>query len=504
MTAPYLRMHAISKHFPGVAALKRADLEAYRGEAMALMGANGAGKSTLMHVLGGIVSKDEGEITVDGRQRDFHSPIESLEEGVGFVYQELNSLPSMTIAENIFADGFPQRYGRIDFQACEGKTREILQRLGSQLNPRATVEALNTGDRQLIEIARALRRNPKILIFDEPTSSLSQRERQRLFDVIAGLKRDGVAIIYITHFVDEIFAVCERVTVMRNGKTVFKGQIDQVTSQEIVHEMMGTVENESRLAPDQKKQSHIVLEVDQLSRADELESISLSLREGEIVGIWGLLGSGRTELIRAMIGLDPIDHGRLRWRGQDGTLVEIAPESLHALSGIVTEDRRGEGVFLPLSTSENIILPNIRAIANRVGIVDRGKQKKIARDMIRRLGIKVTSEDQTVATLSGGNQQKVVFGRSLASSPRLFLLDEPTRGLDVGAKTEILKLILDLAAAGAAIVLVSSELEELTRICDRYLVMSRGRIVAELPGTASKRELLAAISTRRATPEARQ
>jgi ABC-type sugar transport system ATPase subunit len=185
-------------------------------------------------------------------------------------------------------------------------------------------------------------------------------------------------------------------------------------------------------------------------------------------------------------------------------LVEIAPESLHALSGIVTEDRRGEGVFLPLSTSENIILPNIRAIANRVGIVDRGKQKKIARDMIRRLGIKVTSEDQTVATLSGGNQQKVVFGRSLASSPRLFLLDEPTRGLDVGAKTEILKLILDLAAAGAAIVLVSSELEELMRICDRYLVMSRGRIVAELPGAASKRDLLAAISTRRATPEARQ
>jgi ABC-type sugar transport system ATPase subunit len=317
-----------------------------------------------------------------------------------------------------------------------------------------------------------------------------------LFEVIRGLKRDGVAVIYITHFVDEIFDICERVTVMRNGETVFNGDIGSVTPRDVIHQMMGAVENEVRLAPYRAKESEIVLEVEGFSRGDELSNIGLTLRAGEIVGIWGLLGSGRTELVRAMVGLDPIDSGRLRWRSDNGSLTEISPAALHAHTGLVTEDRRGEGLFLPLSAADNIVLPSLRRIATFAGIIDRKKQKTIAGEMIRRLGIKVSSDDQKAATLSGGNQQKVVFARWLATAPRLFLLDEPTRGLDVGAKTEILKLILELAAAQTAVLLISSEIEELTRVCDRYLIMSHGRITGELPATAASQDLLAAVSGR--------
>ena len=498
--APYLRMQGVKKTFPGVVALRRADLQAYAGEAVAVMGANGAGKSTLMNILGGVIGKDGGEIFIDDRAVEIHSPIDSLAHGVAFVQQELSSLATMTIAENVFIDALPQRWGWIDFGEAERRTKRILLRLGIALDPRTPLAALSPGDRQLVEIARALRRNPKILIFDEPTSSLSPRERERVFDVIQSLKGENVAIVYITHFIDEIFAICERVTIMRNGETVFSDAIGAVTPREVVHNMMGAVENETRLSPQRAKKSEIVLEVQRLSRGNTLNEISFSLRAGEIVGIWGLLRSGRTELIRAIIGLDPFDRGRLRWRDGQGELSDIAPAELHAHAGIVTEDRRGEGLFLPLSVSDNIVLPTLRRIARLAGLVDRKAQNKIAGDLIARLGIKATSSDQKVATLSGGNQQKVVFAKSLAAAPRLFLLDEPTRGLDVGAKTEILKLVVQLASANTAVLLISSEVEELTRICDRYLVMSHGRITAELPASATSHDLLAAVS---ALPEPR-
>jgi ABC-type sugar transport system ATPase subunit len=493
-SAPYLRMQGIGKAFPGVVALRRAELQAYPGEAVAVMGANGAGKSTLMNILGGVIGKDEGEIFIGDRAVELHSPIDSLAHGIAFVQQELSSLPTMTIAENVFIDSLPQRYGWIDFGEAERRAKQILLRLGSALDPRTPVAALSPGDRQLVEIARALRRNPKILIFDEPTSSLSPRERQRVFDVIQSLKAENVAIVYITHFIDEIFTVCERVTILRNGETVFSDVIGAVTPRDVVQHMMGAIENEARLSPHRAKRSEIVLEVDHLSRGNALTDISFSLRAGEIVGIWGLLRSGRTELVRAIIGLDPVDQGRLRWRDSRGELSEITPTELHAHSGIVTEDRRGEGLLLPLSVSDNIVLPTLRRIAQLAGIVDRNAQRRIAGDLIARLGIKVANNDQKVATLSGGNQQKVVFAKWLAAAPRLFLLDEPTRGLDVGAKSEILKLVLQLANANTAVLLISSEVEELTRICDRYLVMSHGRITGELSGTATSDDLFAAVS----------
>jgi ABC-type sugar transport system ATPase subunit len=492
MSAPYLQLRAISKSFPGVAALSRAELDVRAGEAVALMGANGAGKSTLMNILGGVVAMDAGEILIDDQPVMLRSPIEAIQHGIAFVHQELSSLPTMTIADNVFIDGFPSRFGQIDFAQCARRTGEILARLGSKLDPRLPVAELSIGDRQLVEIARALRRNPKILIFDEPTSSLSLRERERLFDVVRALKSEGVAIIYITHFVDEIFAVCDAVTVMRNGATVFAGPIGTVSARAVVHHMMGAAENERPLTANRPQRGDTMLDVKGLSRAGVLEGIDLSLRGGEIVGLWGLLGAGRTELLRALVGLDLIDGGTLDWQEGRG-LVAISPQQLQQRAGFVTEDRRGEGLFLPLSAGDNIVLPSLRGIA-RLGFIMRREQKRVASAMIRRLGIKVASEEQRAATLSGGNQQKLVFARWLATAPKLFLLDEPTRGLDVGAKTEILSLVSELADAGSAVLMVSSEIEELTRICDRYLVMARGRIVAELPGTATQNELLAAVS----------
>lgn len=492
MDAPYLRLRSISKRFPGIVALDRAELDVRAGEAMALMGANGAGKSTLMNVLGGVVAMDEGEIVIGGESVALQTPIDAIHHGIAFVHQELNSLPTMSIAENVFIDQFPKRYGQIDFGECVRRTGEILARLGSDLDPRWPVAALSIGDRQLIEVARALRRSPKILIFDEPTSSLSLRERQRLFDVIRALKSDGVAIIYISHFVDEIFAVCDRVTVMRNGATVFSGAIGAVTRRDVVHHMMGTLENERTLVAHRPQRTETVIEVEGLSRSGVLEGATFSIRAGEIVGLWGLLGSGRTELLRALMGLDPIDSGTVRWR-EGGRLNQIAPHQLRRKAGLVTEDRRGEGLLLPLSVSDNIVLPNLAAIS-WLGFIKGGEQKRVATEMIRRLGVKVASGAQRAETLSGGNQQKVVFARWLASTPRLFLLDEPTRGLDVGAKTEILTLVSGLADAGAAVLMVSSELEELTRVADRYLVMERGRIIAELPRSATQNELLTAVA----------
>jgi ABC-type sugar transport system ATPase subunit len=490
---PFLHMRGISKAFPGVVALDRAELTACFGRVTALVGANGAGKSTLMNILGGIVARDTGEIIVAGRQVALRTPIESLQAGIGFVQQELNSLPTMSISENIFIDAFPRKFGGIDYQECNSRSQVLLQRLGCDLNPSAIVGELSVGDRQLVEIARALRRDPKLLIFDEPTSSLSRRERERLFEVIRGLRVEGVAIIYISHFLDEIFEISDDLAVMRNGRTVFSGGIGSLNERDLIRHMMGARENEAPLQRRRPAGASELLRIEGLSRGDALKDVTLTLKAGEVVGLWGLLGAGRTELLRALVGLDPVDEGALSW-SEAGRTMAISPSELYRRAGFVTEDRRGEGLFLGMSVGDNIVMPNLRAIS-RLGLVLRSEQRRAAGAMIARLGIKVSTQEQKVATLSGGNQQKVVFARWLASAPKLLLLDEPTRGLDVDAKTEILRLVNELADTGTAVLLVSSELEELTRACDRYLVMIRGRIVAELPSDATREQLVNALSS---------
>ncbi|MEO8022335.1 sugar ABC transporter ATP-binding protein [Polaromonas sp.] len=492
MSLPYLVMRNVSKRFPGVAALNRANLSVHAGEVVALMGANGAGKSTLMNVLGGIVRRDSGEVLLDGRAVALRTPRESLDAGIAFVHQELNSVPTLSVAENIFIDDFPCRGGRIDFEACHRRAKELLGRLGSTVDPRGAMGDLSIGDRQLVEIARALRRSPKIVIFDEPTSSLSVRERERLFEVILNLKREGVAIVYITHFIDEVFGIASRVVVMRGGTTVLDGTAASMTESEIVHQMLGSEENERPLRPCRRLTGEPLLVAEGLTRGGALNDVSFAVRAGEIVAIWGLLGAGRTELLRALVGLDPLDSGTVRWR-ESGVLQKIRPKTLYRKTGFVTEDRRGEGLFLPLSVAENIVMTFPRTCA-RFGLFRRGELSRFADSMIKRLAIKVNDAAQRVSTLSGGNQQKVVFARWLAGAPQLLLLDEPTRGLDVAAKTEILRLVSELADAGTAVLLVSSELEELTRVADRYLIMVRGQIVGELSAAASHGDLLRALS----------
>ncbi|EJJ31518.1 sugar ABC transporter ATP-binding protein [Rhizobium sp. CF142] len=498
--ANVLLMENMRKAYPGVVALFSATLEARGGEVHALMGANGAGKSTLMSILGGVTAPDAGEISIDGEPLDIRSPLDSASHGIAFVQQELNMLPAMSVAENICISNLPGKRWAIDKAEIARRCQPILDQLGCRFSLSETVEALSTGDQQMVEIARALMRSPRVVIFDEPTSSLTDRERRRLFQTIAQLREAGTIIIYITHFIEEIFEICDRVTVMRNGATVRSGLIGEFTQADIVRLMVGeknepaSVDKPRSFSRPTGVAGQTLLEVRGLGRAGALTDISFDIRAGEIVGIWGLLGAGRTELLRALTGLDPIDTGVIRLRtDKDRELEIVSPARLHNYAAFVTEDRRGEGLFLPLSVERNLAFPSLRNLL-RFGAIDGRREASLAKGMINKLSIKVSSPKQTVATLSGGNQQKVVIGRWLATRPKLFLLDEPTRGVDVAAKAEILRLAREIASSGVPVIIVCSELDEIQRISDRFLLMNRGRIVSELPGGTSKEALMAGLS----------
>lgn len=489
-----LQMINIEKSFPGVHALKNVNLEAYVGEALALIGANGAGKSTLMNVLGGIVRPDSGHIHIHGQAVTIRDPLEAKICGISFVHQEMAMLPTLTIAENLFISGFPTRGGMIDFRTANQKSAAVLARLGCTFPPTTRVSHLSAGDRQMVEIARALLSDPKVIIFDEPTSSLTRREKARLFEVISTLKAEGVTVIYITHFLDEVFSLCERAVVLRNGEVVGGGLIKDLGYQDIVQMMIGSKDVANYFGHKQAKAGEPALRVEGLTIKGVLQDISFEIRQGEVLGLWGLLGSGRSELLRAVTGLLPIDAGKIFVR-DGGAMRQIQPQQAKNWIGIVTEDRRDDGLLLPMSAKANISLANLRGLVGRVWpLIDTRTETTLAKQYVDRLGIKVSGLHQTVATLSGGNQQKVVVARWLERNPSIYFMDEPTRGLDVGAKGEIRTIIADLAAQGAAILMVSSEIEEIMSVSDRYLVMHRGRIASELPGQATKDELIAAAA----------
>jgi ABC-type sugar transport system ATPase subunit len=493
MGNPYLEMRGVSRRFPGVQALTNVTFEAYAGEAVALIGANGAGKSTLMNVLGGNLQADEGEIRIGGQVVSIHSPLAATANGIAFVHQEMAMLPTMTVAENIHVSSFPTRTGFIDRRAMDAATSEVLTRLGCHFTPDTRVQVLSTGDRQMVEIARALLSKPSIIIFDEPTSSLTSREKARLFDVIRTLKAEGVTIIYITHFLDEIFSVCERATVLRAGSTVGGGMLSELTPNDIVHMMIGDVEVDARSARHHVQLGEVVLRVSGLNRRGVLKDIDFSLHKGEVLGLWGLLGSGRTEVARAIIGLDPIDGGLIELN-TGGGLRSVRPREAQRWIGMVTEDRRNEGLLLPMSVKQNMSVANLRGLLSRWKLIDNRRETELAEHFVDRLNIVIANLGQPVKTLSGGNQQKVVVGRWLELNPPIFIMDEPTRGLDVGAKAEIRRIIFELAESGAAVLVISSEIEEMMALADRYLVMNRGQIISELPGTSTRNELMGAAA----------
>ena len=494
MAEPFLKMVDIKKSFPGVQALKGVSFEAYQGEILALVGANGAGKSTLMNVLGGVVHQDEGQIWIGSQAVAITSPLEAARHGIAFVHQEMAVLPSLSIADTMFITGFPTRAGLIDYKTTKERCVTALKRLGFNFDPDTKIRNLGPGDQQMVEIGRALLSDPRIIIFDEPTSSLTSREKEKLFNVINNLKKEGAVVIYISHLLDEVFRICDRAIVLRNGETVGGGLIKELTYNDVVRLMIGSKQINQYYSRGEREFGDTVMQVEGLRRRGVIENISFSLRKGEVVGLWGLLGSGRTEVARAIMGLDPIDGGVIRVN-YSGSLQAIRPAEANRWIGMLTENRREEGLLLPVSVKQNMSLANLPALTkNHYPFIDNQVENEQVKKYVARLDIQISSVEQKVSTLSGGNQQKVIVGRWLQKNPLIYIMDEPTRGLDVGAKADIRNIINELAESGAAILVISSEIDEIMSVSDRYLVMNRGHIVAELPSEATKEELMAAAA----------
>lgn len=500
-----LDMKEIGMEFPGVKALDGVSLTLRKGEVLALLGENGAGKSTLMKILSGVYPYPSysGEFYIDGRPCRFNGTRAAAEVGVAIIHQELNLVPGLTVAENIWLGREPLALpwlGVVNVREMERRSAGVLARMQADISPSAMVADLSVGQQQLVEIAKALTFDARILIMDEPTSALAQGEVSRLFDLIRTLKKQGVAIVYISHKLDEIYAVADRVTVLRDGRYVGTRDTAGVTRDELVAMMVGRELNE--LYPKAPARTgEVTLEVENLSagrpgRPSEwaLRDISFQVRAGEILGIAGLLGSGRTEIATALFGAweGPVT-GRVIIRGQEG-IPRSPGEAIARGLALVTEDRKLSGLVLGMTSGENISLASLKALS-RWGVVNSRSEASLVDRFIRELRIKVAGPQQAVGTLSGGNQQKVVVAKWLATAPRVLVLDEPTRGIDVGAKAEIYQLMNDLAARGVAILMISSELPEVLAMSDRVLVMHQGRVAGVLTRAEATQERIMSCAT---------
>jgi ABC-type sugar transport system ATPase subunit len=481
-----LEMRGIGKSFPGVRALQSVDFDVAAGEVHALLGENGAGKSTLMKILAGAYVADEGEIRLDGVPVHFSWPEDALDAGIVTIYQELNLVPGLSVAENIFLGDEP-RTGRsaiIDWPAAHRRSAELLSRVGVSLDTRALVNTLGVGRQQLVEVAKALHRTPRLIVMDEPTASLGLAEIDELFRVIGELKARGVAIVYISHRLDEIFRIADRATVMRDGRVLATLPVAETDVGTLVHLMVGRQLEAALRAPNPPAEGAEVLRIAGFTRRGAFEDVSFSVRRGEIYGLGGVVGAGRTELVRAIFGADPVDAGELFIEGRP---VRIGSPRDAVRNGIamLTEDRKAEGLVLGQPVRENIALAVLDRIARAVGFIPPARERAIADEFIRSLRIRTPDAEQAVVNLSGGNQQKVVLAKWLAVKPKVLIFDEPTRGVDVGAKAEIYTLIRQLVAAGMAVIVISSELPELLSLADRVGVLKRGKLVAELDAAST-------------------
>lgn len=491
---PLLEVRGLTKRFPGVLALNNVSLTLARGEVLALMGENGAGKSTLMKILAGVQKQDSGEILLDAVPVEIDSVSSSMAAGIALIHQELNLADNLEIGANIFLGREPRRYGFIDRKAIEHQARELLQRVGLDISPRTILGRLSIGQQQLVEIAKALSSNARVLIMDEPTSSLSQRETETLFHVVNDLRSRGVSIIYISHRMSEVKELADRVVVMRDGCYVGELQREAISHDKMVRMMVGR-----DIAQFYDHQPHepgkAVLEVqDVITPAHPGKPLRFSLRSGEIVGLAGLVGAGRTELLRVLFGVDQPLGGTIRIGGQPLTL-RSPRDAIRAGVALVPEDRKQQGLVLEMAVRENIALAGLARNQRSGGWVNAAKIRSDAAEMIEKLRIKTPSSRQIVQLLSGGNQQKVVLGKWLTMQPRVLLLDEPTRGIDIGAKEEIYRLMEQLAGSGVAILFVSSELEEVLGMSDRTLVMHEGRLTGELARHELSEEAVMRLAT---------
>ena len=494
MNEVIVRMEHITKTFPGVKALDDVHFELRAGEVMALLGENGAGKSTLMKILSGVYTRDGGEMEIFGKSYGDLTPKGAQALGVAIIHQELNMCRHLSIAENMFLGREKTRLGTLSQREMEAEASNALEELGIDLDPRQVVGELPVSKQQMVEIAKALSTNAKILIMDEPTSSLTSREIDDLFRIIRDLKAKGCGVVYISHRLEELQYIVDRVTIMRDGQFVTSGRFQDMTMDEIIANMVGR-EIKEKFPRVQCKKGKCVFEARGLNAGRMVRDVSFQLYEGEIVGFAGLMGAGRTETTRAIFGVDPKESGRLFL---DGREVSIRSVEDAIRNGIVLapEDRKKDGLCTKLSMRENIALPNLDIICDKAGVVRKRREEQMCNEAIANLRIKTAGLDSDAATLSGGNQQKVVVAKWLARNSRVVMFDEPTRGIDVAAKVEIYYLMNRLKQQGIAVMFVSSEMPEVMGIADRIIVMCDGRITGEIGSGEATQEKILTLATR--------
>jgi len=486
MTDPVVTMTAISKSFPGVRALDGVDFRLLPGEVHALMGENGAGKSTLIKVLTGVYGIDAGIVTLGGEQVAFTGPMQAAAAGVSTVYQEINLLPNLSVAENVFIGREPRRFGAVRWGEMRRQARALLARLDLSIDVAAPLSTYSLAVQQMIAIARAIDVQARVLILDEPTSSLDATEVTQLFKIMSQLRDDGIAILFVTHFLDQVYRIADRITVLRNGRLVGEYLTTDLPQLALIEKMIGKeLDVLERIEEQQPKRTARqggtpFLQATELGRKRSVEPFSLTIHQGEVVGLAGLLGSGRTETAKAVFGVEALDAGTISVDGSPARRWNPAA-AIRSGIGMVPEDRKAEGIVPGLSVRDNIVLAALPRLA-RAGFVSDRRCDEIVDVFVRRLRIKIASPDQPVRDLSGGNQQKVLLARMLCLHPRVLLLDEPTRGIDVGAKAEIQALIDELARNGLGVVLISSELEEVVEGSHRVLVLRDGAVVGVLTG----------------------
>lgn len=473
-----LRMEKINKSFGANHVLKDVTITVNGGEICALIGENGAGKSTLMNILGGVHQKDSGAIYIDGIKVDFSTPAESLNSGIAFIHQELNLINDLPIFENIFLGReLKDKKGRLDLERMRVETASIFRRMNIGLDPKTMVRDLDASYKQIVEICRAIIMDASIIIMDEPTTSLTEPEIKRVFEMMETLKKQGVGIIFISHKLNEVMDICERYMVLRDGKLVAEGLVEDVTTDDLARFMVGHDISTDRLTR-KKNIGAEVLRVENLTHSQAFRNISLSLKKGEILGVTGLLGDGRSELFQAIFGAEQTLSGRIFLEGKEVRILSTE-QALSLGIGYLPRNRKENGIIKDMNILENASIVTWPLFA-RWGIIDRKKQEELFADQRRKLAIRLQSATDNINTLSGGNQQKVVLAKWLPANPKILILDNPTQGVDVGAKEEIYSIILKLAEEGMAIVVLSSEAQEIIRLCDRALVMYQGEIQGEV------------------------
>lgn len=479
-STPRVEMLNVSKAFGGIQALDDVSLQVDAGRIHAVVGENGAGKSTLMKILSGAYHKDAGVIRIDGRDEKISSPAIGRRVGIGIIYQEFSLAPDVTVAENVYMNRMSERFGVVPWKQLNRNADELIRGLGFTISPRRLVRTLSVAHQQVVEIAKALSENVKVLILDEPTAVLAPHETLKLFEVLRRLAEQDVAIIYISHRLNEVFEIAKTVTVLRDGKVSGRVEVEESNIDEVISLMIGR--NLEAMFPSRKATiGDEVLRVERVRAGHRVNGVSFSVHKGEVLGIAGLVGSGRTETVRAIFGADRMDHGKVYLNASEVSLGSPG-DAVRAGFGFVPEDRKGEGVVLAQSVRNNISLTRLRKVSNVLGIIDKRVENSIADRFVRALRVRCDSINARVYQLSGGNQQKVAVAKWFGLGKQLMIFDEPTRGVDVGAKTEIFRLINELAESGCGVVMISSEMIELIGMCDRVLVMHDGAVQGELEG----------------------